>query len=907
MPIDPSDNLPAQVGGDDPLSESADEVQPQVDVDVKREAAVLTPGEASGLIHGQLRADGPVDDHHADRQPEAAVGPPGIAPNAQPEPEADSEPGSDTEPAPRLSAESETEPEPGPDAETVFDPGTDAAPETNGTADNAADHDSEPSADAEPNVESEAGTEFASDPVMRAQPETHGPEDDPVDQASEPRADAEPAARSEVENDAAPVPSGHVDAKPGSAPESEPEAVVLPETEPVPNPTTPSGSAPVAPAEREPVPDAVLRPAAAPEPKAAPNPIPESVLNPRPSAGPAPAAPLEPETTPEPVPGAILPIEPDPFLPVERGPIPPVEPERIPQSTGESSPKDEPESEPTVVLTAIQPVPPAPPPSFPPASPRLEPLMDSPAAPPVAAAPPAVRREPPTPTTPIDAASISPAPPADPTDADKPNTKPAKKAKPRKRHRALFWSLAAVFVLIAAAAGGVIYANHYYADRAAPGATLAGLKVSGQTQAELERTAQGLVSDMRFTFTEGATTLEGTAQDMGVTTDPAAIAKDVLAAGKSDPLWNRLSPWTAKPVVIEPEIDQTQLRQFLDAKFVAKDEVTTDATVAYDPETETFAVVPSVTGLKTQTEPAAQAINAYLADTSAPARLEVESVDDPPAIDDAAAQAAADAATAALSRAITFDNGQDGVKSRTYQLPAASIGAWTKFTADPENGAITVGYDEELINEELPELLADKVAIPSRPQIVVTYPDSDKEIGITQWGLNGLKMADPAPVVTEVAAALQEGRDTTVTVPLESDPFETERTKPPSNYDEANGAHWIDVNKSTFIATLYAGTTQIGSYVISIGKPGHDTPSGTFYVYLKYDHQVMRGPASDPYESPTDWVSYFTGGVAFHSAPWNEPNNWQRRVSHGCVNMKKADSKVVYDFAPIGTKVVVHD
>ncbi|MDR3106806.1 MAG: L,D-transpeptidase, partial [Bifidobacteriaceae bacterium] len=372
-------------------------------------------------------------------------------------------------------------------------------------------------------------------------------------------------------------------------------------------------------------------------------------------------------------------------------------------------------------------------------------------------------------------------------------------------------------------------------------------------------------------------------------------------------LWNRLNPWKPKTVPIEAEIDHAALRQLLDGEFISKKEATIDATVAFDPENVAFAVEPSVTGLKTEVEPAAAAIKAYLADTAAPANVEVKAVPNPPAIDDDAAQTAADAATAGLERVITFDNGQRGSKARAYQLPVALIGAWTTFTANPEQGAIEVGYDQGLIAANLPALLADKVAIPSRKAIEMEYPDSDRLIGTVQWGLNGLKMADPATVAAEVMAALTEGRDANVTVPLETEPFETERVKPPSNYDEPNGAHWIDVNKSTFLATLYAGTTQVGQYVISTGKPGHDTPSGTFYVYLKYDYQVMRGPASDPYASPTNWVSYFSGGVAFHSAPWNEPNNWRRQVSHGCVNMKTADAKVVYDFAPIGAKVVVHN
>ncbi|MDR2378948.1 MAG: L,D-transpeptidase, partial [Bifidobacteriaceae bacterium] len=483
----------------------------------------------------------------------------------------------------------------------------------------------------------------------------------------------------------------------------------------------------------------------------------------------------------------------------------------------------------------------------------------------------------------------------------------------RRRHRALKWSLAVCLALVAAAGGAVAYADHYFADRAAPGATLAGLDVAGQTESELRKTAAALVAGLRFTFTADGETLSndakltGDASQLGVTVDPKAVAADVLSAAKDQPLWRKLNPWTDKPVAVKAEFNAQTVRQFLDAEFISEAQTTSDAAVAFDPEAVAFSVVPAVVGLKTEAEPAIEAMRAHLADTAAPTEVAVKAAPDPPKIDDAAAGAAAAQATEALGRVIGFDNGQDGVRARTYQLPAAVIGGWVAFTPDPARGVIDVSFDQALIAAELPGLLADKVAIAAREHIVMTYPDSDTQIGVVQWGLNGLRMADPAPVAVEVAAALAQGRDAQITVPLETDPFETKQVKPPTNYDEPDGAHWIDVDKSSFTATLYAGTTEVGSYVISIGKPGHDTPSGTFYVYLKYDHQVMRGPASDPYESPTDWVSYFSGGVAFHSAPWNEPNNWRRRVSHGCVNMKTRDAKVVYDFAPIGTKVVVHD
>lgn len=85
--------------------------------------------------------------------------------------------------------------------------------------------------------------------------------------------------------------------------------------------------------------------------------------------------------------------------------------------------------------------------------------------------------------------------------------------------------------------------------------------------------------------------------------------------------------------------------------------------------------------------------------------------------------------------------------------------------------------------------------------------------------------------------------------------------------------------------------------------------TGTFYVYLKYESQTMVG---EGYNQPgTPWISYYNGGEALHGVPaymWGEhPIYVQQGIpgSHGCINMQVADAKWMYDFATIGTRVVV--
>jgi lipoprotein-anchoring transpeptidase ErfK/SrfK len=50
------------------------------------------------------------------------------------------------------------------------------------------------------------------------------------------------------------------------------------------------------------------------------------------------------------------------------------------------------------------------------------------------------------------------------------------------------------------------------------------------------------------------------------------------------------------------------------------------------------------------------------------------------------------------------------------------------------------------------------------------------------------------------------------------------------------------------------------------------------------------------------YASYFNGGIAFHG--YDEVPAWP--VSHGCVRLSAPEAPFVYEFAAIGTPVLVY-
>lgn len=121
------------------------------------------------------------------------------------------------------------------------------------------------------------------------------------------------------------------------------------------------------------------------------------------------------------------------------------------------------------------------------------------------------------------------------------------------------------------------------------------------------------------------------------------------------------------------------------------------------------------------------------------------------------------------------------------------------------------------------------------------------------------------------------------------------------------GARWVDVDISTQITTLYVGDTPVQTFCVSTGGPGLATPTGTFSVLQKIPVATYSSdtPGDTYYYPDVKWSVKFKSPYYFHTAYWN--STFGEPVSHGCVNMREADAKVLYDFVAIGDKVVIHD
>jgi hypothetical protein len=114
--------------------------------------------------------------------------------------------------------------------------------------------------------------------------------------------------------------------------------------------------------------------------------------------------------------------------------------------------------------------------------------------------------------------------------------------------------------------------------------------------------------------------------------------------------------------------------------------------------------------------------------------------------------------------------------------------------------------------------------------------------------------------------------------------------------------------------TAYQGGHVIVTSFVATGRPELATPKGTFHVMAKYSPLkfVSPWPKGNPYWYPDEWVSYgmlfANDGFFLHDAPWRThygPGTNLTQGTHGCVNVPRAPMATLYDWATVGTTVVI--
>ncbi len=113
----------------------------------------------------------------------------------------------------------------------------------------------------------------------------------------------------------------------------------------------------------------------------------------------------------------------------------------------------------------------------------------------------------------------------------------------------------------------------------------------------------------------------------------------------------------------------------------------------------------------------------------------------------------------------------------------------------------------------------------------------------------------------------------------------------------------VSVSTTSHTMNVYRDKKLFAHWPISSGRPGDDTPDGTYMTIEKANPVDMVGPGYNiqvPYSVRFTW-----SGDYLHDAYWSVGEQGFTNVSHGCVNMSPADAQTFYNMAVPGDPVTV--
>jgi len=230
----------------------------------------------------------------------------------------------------------------------------------------------------------------------------------------------------------------------------------------------------------------------------------------------------------------------------------------------------------------------------------------------------------------------------------------------------------------------------------------------------------------------------------------------------------------------------------------------------------------------------------------------------------------------------------------TVAPSAADIAGWLTLAPDDHAKTVTISINNAAVQDYVNALAAAHTHPPRAAVVLASGGGIPGQPGASATGIQATADA--------LAKTLLDGTGQHITLAVNHTSYQT---------IHASGAgKWIEVDLTNKRLYTYSGDTLVRSFLVSAGAARTPSPTGTFAIYSKFSTQTMSGANADGshYVQPNvPWINYFYRDYAIHGNYWR-PASYFGNVnsSHGCVGLRTGDALWVYNWAPIGTQVVLH-
>jgi lipoprotein-anchoring transpeptidase ErfK/SrfK len=366
----------------------------------------------------------------------------------------------------------------------------------------------------------------------------------------------------------------------------------------------------------------------------------------------------------------------------------------------------------------------------------------------------------------------------------------------------------------------------------------------------------------------------------------AKVSKDLI----SESIPERLRWWRPMYLQLDVKTDKTKLKSFINNETTKVSLAPKDANIAKD--SGAVVLTPEQPGQGSRIDHAYGAIFNAVTNLQ-PDPLVFKSAVLQPSITAADLKPSQDKVNAVLSQKVVFN-----IAGHQVEPSKTDIAGWIDLSPVSKEKTVDVNVDSGKVLQYINKIAKPYVQ-PPRSRLIT---NTDNGQVVLDAGVNGVDVVQKDKTASDVAKALLESKGVKSSLEIKYAAAQTVEAQP--------YAKWFVADVTAKRMYAYEGTNLVKTFLISAGAPATPTVIGKYAIYTKYKSQDMSGANADGsryFQPAVPYVNYFYGGYAIHGNYWR-PASWFGNInsSHGCIGVNVTDGAWIYDWASVGTPVIVH-
>lgn len=476
------------------------------------------------------------------------------------------------------------------------------------------------------------------------------------------------------------------------------------------------------------------------------------------------------------------------------------------------------------------------------------------------------------------------------------------------------WKKAFMVVFLSFMIFGLLIATGFwgyekaYAEKIYPGVKIGEYEAGGQTPAEIKALVDSLVASVKsekLSIVANDKTIAPTLDEIGVSFNSNDIIDEAYKIGRNKSpfqrFWEDLKTIVlSKEIILTPSINEAKFNAYLKQNTTTV-EVAKNATFRI--ENNDVITVLSEAGSKVNINKFREDLVSNIQNHKINQPIVLQTTAIPPEINEDQISIIKPKVEGMISQPIvlTYNN-------KNYSASAETIAGWIIIKSLGSGN-----LDVQLSDDNIKSFIADCASkIDQKP---IDKKINAKTNEVIEEGRDGLRV-NQDKVLSNIKAALNNSNPTEANHIIAIDVVETPRDekKIEQNDIDQNGGtpglypgKYIEINLSEQKLYAYEGTNLVGAYIVSTGQWSTPTPVGVRYIESKSDRAY-----SAKYDLYMPYWNSIGGGYGIHELPeWANgykegEDHLGTPVSHGCIRLGVGSAEFIYNWAPTGTPVDIH-